>query len=392
MDKKYDVVIVGAGIAGMLIALRLTLAGKKVAVIDRDKIGSGMTISNHGMVHSGALYVKHHPHIVKNCQQAQAAFSTLFGDAEVPTEDALYIASNENIADMAKLLNNFDIKNKPVDLSATPEATQELIESHQALAIEQRVFSSRRILHDLAGMCLARGVEFLLGSKITRLLHHDHNVLGVEVGAGQHVLGSQVVLAPGLGLSALLQSFNSHYRQFMKSRLDIMVHLPHAGIRRGLIFAELDRPILMPAMDGSALGSYFGGIQPQIHGDRKFAVDFTRSQILLEMTQKYFNPDVVNTSDATFYMCGKTDYIGNATAEKGFIDPGFHIVDHHQHDRIYGLYSVVTGKMTLAFHASKAVADDILGTKNDLVIAKQKVAAVPHAMLTVEPWAQPDKL
>jgi glycine/D-amino acid oxidase-like deaminating enzyme/nitrite reductase/ring-hydroxylating ferredoxin subunit len=42
-DVTVDVVVVGSGIAGMSIAYELAVAGQRVAVVDRGKIGSGMT-------------------------------------------------------------------------------------------------------------------------------------------------------------------------------------------------------------------------------------------------------------------------------------------------------------------------------------------------------------
>lgn len=42
-DETVDVVVVGSGIAGMSIAYELAVAGHRVAVLDRGKIGSGMT-------------------------------------------------------------------------------------------------------------------------------------------------------------------------------------------------------------------------------------------------------------------------------------------------------------------------------------------------------------
>jgi len=42
-DQRADVVIVGAGIAGLSAAYELASAGKKVVVLDRGPIGKGMT-------------------------------------------------------------------------------------------------------------------------------------------------------------------------------------------------------------------------------------------------------------------------------------------------------------------------------------------------------------
>ncbi|TIQ65092.1 MAG: FAD-binding oxidoreductase, partial [Mesorhizobium sp.] len=41
--EQVDVVVVGSGIAGLSVAYELAVAGQKVAVLDRGRIGSGMT-------------------------------------------------------------------------------------------------------------------------------------------------------------------------------------------------------------------------------------------------------------------------------------------------------------------------------------------------------------
>src|SRR5438874_11061846 len=42
-DQSTDVVVIGSGIAGLSIAYELTARGRSVIVLDRGKIGSGMT-------------------------------------------------------------------------------------------------------------------------------------------------------------------------------------------------------------------------------------------------------------------------------------------------------------------------------------------------------------
>ncbi|TIW30116.1 MAG: FAD-binding oxidoreductase, partial [Mesorhizobium sp.] len=42
-SEQVDVVVVGSGIAGLSVAYELAVAGQKVAVLDRGRIGSGMT-------------------------------------------------------------------------------------------------------------------------------------------------------------------------------------------------------------------------------------------------------------------------------------------------------------------------------------------------------------
>lgn len=387
MSNRYNTIIVGGGIAGLLTALRLAQAGQRVLVIEKDRIGTGATFSNHGMVHSGALYVRQHGHVVRSCQEAQEAFSVLVPSAEIATDDSLYIAAKNDIDEFTEKLDAYNFSYTATSLHDAPEVNANVLVEYQAILLKERVFSSKKILEEMLSACLAVGVEFSLGSKVSKILRESGKVRGVIVGLEQTILCDNLVIATGLGLTQLLKSIDSYYCQFLKSRLDMMVYLPHSTLKRGLIFADLDKPIIMPAKHNTALGSFFGGVQPPINGDRKFPVEFGKSQLLVDMMNTYFDHTIVNTQDAVFYTCGKTDYTGNDTTEKGFIDPGFHIINHKEKDNIEGLYSVITGKMTLGFHASKAVADYILKIDNALIINETQRANIPQEMLTVEPWA-----
>lgn len=388
MNQKYDTIIIGAGIAGLLTALRLARFGQRIIVVDKDKIGTGSTFSNHGMIHSGALYVRQHGHIVRNCQEAQQAFLTLVGEAEIPAQESLYIASKENVDDFVKHLEEYSFDYTSTTLKDAADVNYERLREYEALTIKERVFSSKAILEGIASNCLDAGVEILLGSKIEKIVLNNGMVKGVIVGSTQKLECQDVVIAAGLGTTQFLRSFNSVYAPLLKSRLDMMVYLPQAALKRGLIFADLDKPILMPAKDNSALGSFFGGIQPQINGDRKFSVDYSKSKLLFEMIDTYFDKSVVNTEDAVVYTCGKTDYTGADTTEKGFINPGFHIIDHQDGDAIRGLHTIITGKMTLAFHASKAVTERVLNRNVELILTKgQNLSNAPESLFTVEPWS-----
>lgn len=167
----------------------------------------------------------------------------------------------------------------------------------------------------------------------------------------------------------------------------MMIHLPATTIRRGLIFTELHRPVLMPARDGGTLTSFFGGAQPDITGRRTYAVDLDKATALLEQTRRACADDIVNPVGAVAYVAGKTDYIGTGHAEHGRINPGFHVIHHEHTDGIYGLHTVITGKMTLAFHASKAAAAAVLGTDLPLLLTPTAAAAVPPGLVALEPWA-----
>ena len=391
MNNKFDTIIVGAGIAGLLTAIRLSQHGQKVLIVEREKVGSGATSSNHGMIHSGALFVRHHGHIVQKCQEAQKLFLNLVPEAEIKTKMSVYISSEKNTNEFIELLENYGLKYERISAGKVFEIKPQFSIRYEYLGIKERIFSSAMILEILTSYCLVNKVEFLLGNKISKILKENHRVIGVETGRN-HISARNVIIATGLGTPQLLESFNSYYGQFLRSRLDMMVYLPNANLARGLVFAQINRPVIMPAKVNGALASFFGGKQPPINGDRKYAVDFDNARLLLKMIGLFFNKEIVSVENAYFYMSGKTDYVGNEHTEKGFINPGFHIIDHAKFDRVKNLYTIATGKMVLAFHASKAVADLVLGVNLDLTINESSKVTPPDDMFAVEPWASTDKI
>ncbi|MGF6889204.1 glycerol-3-phosphate dehydrogenase [Nocardia sp. GAS34] len=46
---QYDVLVVGGGVTGLMVAVRLAGPGVRVAVLERDLLGAGATTHNHGV-------------------------------------------------------------------------------------------------------------------------------------------------------------------------------------------------------------------------------------------------------------------------------------------------------------------------------------------------------
>lgn len=359
-----------------------------MALLEADRLGSGATNANHGMVHSGALYVRQHGHVVRHCRQAHAAFSALLADAELAANDSVYIVPAREAPDFLARLEQHEIDYHTRDPGHAPEIDPAVAETHQLVTITERVFSSRQIVAILAGQCLAAGITILTGATAAGIMHTDGKTTGVMVADG-HLHARHVVIAAGIGTAQLLSDLGSQQVPLLRSRLDMMIHLPAAHLRRGLIFAAQDRPVIMPALGGGALASFFGGVQPEITGRRAFGVDLGKATALLHETLRSLTPGTASQDGAVAYVAGKTDYVGTAHAEHGIINPGYHVIDHATTDGLYGLYTIITGKMTLAFHVSKAVADAILGIDLPLVMHPVEPADTSLRLVSVAPWAPP---
>jgi hypothetical protein len=288
-------------------------------------------------------------------------------------------------------LNRHHIGYRAIDPDEAPEIDPGVRATHRLVGVGERVFSSRRIVAILAAQCLAAGVTVLTGATVAGIAHAGGKVTGVRL-AHRRLPARHVVIAAGTGTAQLLADLGSRQAPLLHSRLDMMIHLPAVPLRRGLIFAALDSPVMMPALGGGALVSFFGGVQPQITGRRAFGVDLGKATTLLDHTLRALTPGAGFADGAVAYVAGKTDFVGTVHAENGIVNPGYHVIDHERVEGMHGLYTVITGKMTLGFHVSKAVADAILGADLSLIIHPVTAADTPARLLAVEPWASPTRL
>src|SRR5574341_1018824 len=93
-----ECVVVGGGVAGLMIALRLALAGIDVVLFEKERLGSGSTIGNHGTIHSGAFFAELHPEIARLCQEARQAYLSTFAAARISAKSSWYFGRPQRLA------------------------------------------------------------------------------------------------------------------------------------------------------------------------------------------------------------------------------------------------------------------------------------------------------
>ncbi|MCK7504204.1 MAG: FAD-dependent oxidoreductase [Desulfobacterales bacterium] len=79
MFLETQVLIIGGGITGVGLARDLALRGVHSVLVERRDIAAGASGANHGLLHSGARYVRSDPVAAVECREESALLKRLAG-------------------------------------------------------------------------------------------------------------------------------------------------------------------------------------------------------------------------------------------------------------------------------------------------------------------------
>ncbi len=94
-NKRFHVIVIGAGSTGSATAHDLALRGFKVTVIDRGEIASGTTGRNHCLLHSGGRYAVKDKEGAIECIEENMIMRKIMPDA-LELNDGLFVATDES--------------------------------------------------------------------------------------------------------------------------------------------------------------------------------------------------------------------------------------------------------------------------------------------------------
>ncbi|WP_328435828.1 NAD(P)/FAD-dependent oxidoreductase [Nocardia puris] len=384
---KYDCIVAGGGVAGLMTAARLSEHGMSVALVDAALLGSGSTTRNHGMLHSGALYARWHPEVVGACGQAQTAYRSSFPTLLADTETCWYIGTPETMYAYDTLWRHYDIPHREVDVReintvlATPDSR-----SVAAIAVQELLIDTHGLISELAARCVAGGVEILVGTTVLRVVTHDGVVRGVETAAGV-IDAANVVVCTGIGTHEILERSGSVVARELSSRLEMMMAFP-GELPCAIIGLEFGWPALAPsAAGGAVLASRYGAPQRFVRGPARWPVPARDTAELVGELDTWLRPGLIDTAAGVGWVCSKTEHLRGSSDQWG-TEPDFTLIDHHDRDGIRGWWTVLPGKMTLALHASRATAAAVTGTGPRLALRPSHSAAPDEVadLVDVSPW------
>ncbi|GAB2710713.1 NAD(P)/FAD-dependent oxidoreductase [Nocardia thraciensis] len=384
---QYDFLVVGGGVTGLMVALRLAEPGVRVAVIERDLLGAGATTHNHGLVHSGALYVRWHPEIVQDCHRGQAAFESSFPRCLSGIETCWYIGSPGTLEIYRPLWQQAGLDARPVDSLELGEVLAGVDPNEVGgYAIRELVIDSHALIAELAARAAAAGVDLVVGADASRVVVENGAVRGVQTSTVMFETANVVVCA-GIGTREVLDRSGSAVARELTSRLETMMAFP-GQLDTAVIGLEFGWPFLAPSTTGRAvLASRYGAPQRFVRSEADWPVPATETAALISDLGARLRPGLLDLDDGVAWVGAKTEHpIGS---DQWGTAPGITVIDHQARDGVAGWWTVLPGKMTLALHASRRVAAAITGTRTELDLPKptrRGRGPVGH-LVAVTPWA-----
>ena len=219
--KAYttDVVIIGAGIAGLWLHHRLNNMGFHALLLENKAIGNAQTLSSQGIIHGGAKYAING--IFSKATQAIGAMparwkSCLNGDGDIDLSQAKVLAkhqlmwSKEQLS--SKIVSFFASKAlssrmQTVDKLARPTLFQHQDFKGALYQLDEPVLDIASVIQCLVEPWQDRIIQFPNDTDISWLQDND-KVQSIQLGDDIEITAQQFVLTAGEGNEALLKSLN----------------------------------------------------------------------------------------------------------------------------------------------------------------------------------------
>ncbi|MDZ3994047.1 NAD(P)/FAD-dependent oxidoreductase [Pseudomonas sp. Teo4] len=208
-----DVLIVGAGVAGLWLNARLRSLGYSTVLVERASLGGEQTIKSQGIIHGGTKYALHGA--LTGASEAIADMprrwrEALAGTGELPLgktrllSDAHYLWSPGTLA--GNLTSFF--ASKAVRGRVDQVKGEQLPPALQDRAFKGKVYRLAELVIDvpslLANLAELGGDSLLAGEQIEPLRDGDE-LVGLRVD-GRDIRAQRIVLSAGAGTEALLQA------------------------------------------------------------------------------------------------------------------------------------------------------------------------------------------
>lgn len=219
MDGQFStskrVVIVGGGISGLSIAVRLAQDGFPVTVLEASRLGYGASTRNQGWLLSGAWFAPLHPDVARMCHESLVRTLRFCPDCTEPNCPPMVYLIGSAQTDPDLWTGSWSAAGIPYSELASESLFAQfphMAISHVQIAFQlpDRAIRVDRLLKGLAVAAQRAGAEIRTCTPVTRLVRDGEAILGVETGRGETVPARLVILAGNNAGSSLNPDYGSN--------------------------------------------------------------------------------------------------------------------------------------------------------------------------------------
>jgi glycerol-3-phosphate dehydrogenase len=378
---KTQVLIIGGGITGVGLARDLALRGVESVLVERRDICAGASGANHGLLHSGARYVRSDPEAAVECRQESGLLKRLAAHC-IEDTGGLFVAvegdDERYAADFPSFCERVGIPCTPIGVAAArqlePILSKRLIAAYE---VEDAAVDPFRLALDNLSEALERGSRIMLH---TRAIGFDlengrirrTRLVNDQTGEESRVEADQVVNAAG--------AWAKEVAALAGARIDMLYSKGSLLISdQRLARRVINR--LRPASDADIL---VPGGTVSILGTTSLRLD-TLERIVPTVEE---SDSIINAAKAMAPLLETTRFIrayagvrplagGKGFSEDRSLSRGFTLLDHTE-DGVSNLVSIVGGKLTTYRLMAEKTADLIcrrLGVHRPCVTAMTPLKA-----------------
>ncbi|ATR81493.1 FAD-dependent oxidoreductase [Pseudomonas sp. FFUP_PS_473] len=206
-----DVLIVGAGVAGLWLNARLRRQGYSTVLVERDSLGGGQTLKSQGIIHGGAKYALHGA--LTGASEAIADMprrwrEALAGSGELDLSGVRLLSEAHYLWSPGTLAGNLTsfFASKAVRGRVDQVKGEQLPPALQDRAFKGKVYRLAELVIDVPSLldrlATLAGDSLLAGERIEPLREGDE-LVGLRVD-GREIRAQRVVLSAGAGNAELL--------------------------------------------------------------------------------------------------------------------------------------------------------------------------------------------
>lgn len=200
VPSSHRILIVGGGVSGLSIAVRLAQAKLPVTVLEASLLGSAATTRSQGWLLSGAWFAPEQPELARLCHDSLRQTLRFCPDCVEPDCGPMVYLAETSSTDTGRWTSAWDAAEIPWE-RVEPEKVRERFPglaiggAARAFELPDRAIRPDRLLRRLADAAQRAGAEIRTGTPVARLIRRGDSIEGVETNLGEVLPARLVILA-----------------------------------------------------------------------------------------------------------------------------------------------------------------------------------------------------